>query len=124
MKWIRAVGAVLLGYVVSQGVNGVLVYYFYVADNVSADVLVVPVTVIAFVLAGLLAGELTARAAGAESLLAVRALTGLIVLVTVGNIVMDVATEPLWHKLVVLAVMAPAVLWVGSRHASGEAGLV
>lgn len=115
MRWLRAGGAVLLGYVISQGVNGVLVYFWYVRGSAPGLGLRVGVTAAVFAATGWAAGAMTSWAGGVYGGRASLAAGGLVGLVTVANIVIDVAAEPLWHKLVVLFLMAPLIALAGTR---------
>lgn len=122
MQILRAVLATVLGYVVSQGVNGIFVYFWYVGDRPAPLAVLAPLTLVVFFCTGFATGHLTMRLGGPHALNATRAVAALIALVTVGNIVLDVAAEPLWHKLVVLLVMAPTVLWVAQKRGGTPSG--
>lgn len=110
MKWIRGVIAVVVGYVVAQGLNSLLVYYWYIGDGAPGGWLGPVLTVVLFVLFGLAAGHLAGIIAREQHAAVGIMLATLIVVVTVGNIVADVAAEPLWHKVLAIAVLAPAAL--------------
>ena len=109
MKWMRVVLAVVLGFVLSQGLNGYFVYFWYFGQRAVALPVLVVLTVTFFAIVGCFAGYATGRIAGASAKLGGVLAAGLVVAVTIGNIILDVAAEPLWHKLLVIFVMAPVV---------------
>ena len=115
----RAGAAVILGYLVSQGLNAASVYLWYVAERSAPLVLELAGTGLLFLAVGLATGRLVASVAATRRRGAARVLGGLVVLVTIGNILADVAVEPLSHKLIVLLVMVPAIL-LGEHHAPGD----
>ena len=115
MKWLRGVLAVAVGYIVSQGLNGVFVYFWYFGER-SLGTPVLAVLTAAFLgVVALVAGYLTGRVAAPNGKMAGLATAGLIVAVTIGNIVVDVAAEPMWHKILVIVVMAPIVAAAAAR---------
>ena len=120
MKAVRGVAAVVFGYALSQGINGLFVYFWYFGERSLGVVPLSVLTFFTFLAVGLGTGHITARLGGTHGLHATRGVAALIALVTVVNIVADVAAEPLWHKLIVLLVMAPAVAWAGVRATKGE----
>lgn len=116
MKQLRGVAAVLVGYVLSQGVNGLFVYYWYFGERSVPLAVLAVITVTLFLAVGIATGYLAAWMGGEYGLKAAWVLAVLIAAVTVGNIVADVAAEPLWHKLIVLLLMAPAVVVSARRY--------
>jgi hypothetical protein len=123
VKAVRGVAAVIFGYALSQGINGLFVYFWYFGERSLGVAPLSTLTFFTFLAVGLGTGYLTARLGGTHGLSATRGVAALIVLVTVVNIVADVAAEPLWHKLIVLLVMAPAVVWAGVRTMKGAEAL-
>ena len=115
MEVLRGVGAVVLGYVLCQGTNGLVVYSWYVGDRSAPEVLGPPLTFLLFAAVGLATGWICARIAGRYAKICAWILGGLVALVTVGNMVADVAAEPFWHKLIVLLVMAPAIVFAAHK---------
>jgi len=118
MKWMRVVLAVVVGYALSQGLNAAFVYFWYFGDRAIGTPLLAVITVVSFAIVGVGAGYATGRIAGAAGKLAGGIAAALIVAVTVGNIIADVAAEPMWHKLLVIFLMAPLVAVVAGRAAS------
>jgi len=119
MRWVRVVLAAVLGFVLSQGLNGFFVYFWYFGNRSVGLPLLVVLTVTFFAVAGCFAGYATGRIAGGGAKLAGIIAAGLIVAVTIGNIVLDVAAEPLGHKLVVIFLMAPVVAVMAAREGPG-----
>jgi len=73
---------------------------------------------VSLILSGWLAGLLARRMAGDGGERAVYAAAAMTVLVTVTNIVLDVAVEPLWFKVLVLTLLVPSLLVSGRRRGS------
>lgn len=121
MDVLRGIGAVVLGYLLSQGINGLFVYFWHIGDRTAPAGVLPALTFLLFLAVGLATGWVCARVAGRFAMRAAWALASLVGLVTVGNIVADVAAEPLWHKLIVLLVMTPAIV-VAARKASRAQG--
>lgn len=115
MRWVRGTVAVLLAYVISQGLNGAFVYFWYFGDRTLETPLMFAVTAGFFGVVGAGSGYVAGRIAAPNGRLAGWLAAGFIVVVTVGNIVADVAAEPLWHKILVILVMAPLVGILASR---------
>ncbi|NJM53945.1 MAG: hypothetical protein HC846_11490 [Blastocatellia bacterium] len=94
----------------SQGLHSLFVYYFYIGKG-AETMSFLPVITVAFFFdcRGCYRFLVTkiARGLGKVSTFIV---TGLIVLVTIANIILNIAAEPLWHKLTVIFVLAPAVI--------------
>lgn len=110
MDVLRGVGAVILGYILCQGVNGFFVYFWYVSDGSAPPDMLPVITTLLFLVVGLGTGWICARLAGRFGMRAAWTLAALVGLVTIGNIIADVAAEPLWHKLIVLSVMVPGIV--------------
>ncbi|NNF14772.1 MAG: hypothetical protein HKN72_16205 [Gemmatimonadetes bacterium] len=121
MDVLRGIGAVVLGYVLSQGINGLFVYFWHIGDRTAPPGVLPGLTFLFFLAVGLASGWVCVRVGGRFAMRAAWVLAGLVGLVTVGNIVADVAAEPLWHKLIVLLVMAPAIV-VAARKTSPAPG--
>ena len=56
MAVLRGVAAVLAGYLVSQGINGLLVYYWYAGERSAPAATIIATTVALFLLIGVLTG--------------------------------------------------------------------
>ncbi|MGI9627837.1 MAG: hypothetical protein ACR2QM_13455 [Longimicrobiales bacterium] len=115
MAWLRGVSAVVIGYVVSQALNAAFVYYWYFGDRSLGAPALVLVTLVFFAVVAVATGYLVGRVAAPHGRWAGSIAGALIAAVTVGNILADVAAEPLWHKLVVLLLMAPALAVTAGR---------
>lgn len=121
MKWIRGGVAAVLGYVISQGLNAAFVYYWYVYSSSTGTALLALLTVVFFAAVGIATGYVVSRIAAPHGRWAGLVTGAFVAAVTVGNIVADVAVEPLWHKLIVLLLMAPAIA-VASWRAEDNRG--
>ena len=121
MTWVRGVIAVVLGYVISQGLNGAYVYFWYFGDRSIHTALLFIITAVFMAVVGAVSGHVAGRLARPYGNISGWVAAALIAAVTVGNIIADVAAEPLWHKLIVLLVMAPLVGIAASRAGPLEA---
>jgi hypothetical protein len=111
MKWVLFVVSIVFGYTFSQLVNGLFVYFFYFEDRAETVPLLPLITVIWFLIVGLITGFLQARIARTWWKLSSVIAAGLVVLVTILNIYLNIAAEPLSHKLIVIFVLAPAIVF-------------
>lgn len=109
LRVLRSIAGVLAGYLVLAGSNMVFVLLMWfppraeVSDGTKA-------ILAAFWTAAWSggAGWLTARIAARKPVQHAGALAGIAVTVTAGSILLAVAVEPLWYKLLYAGVMAPA----------------
>ncbi len=60
MKQVRGVAAVLVGYVLSQGVNGLFVYYWFIGGRSAPLAVLAVITLALFLAVGLATGYLAA----------------------------------------------------------------
>lgn len=114
----RALAAIVLGYVVAQALNSAVVYalYFGAAPPLNLRVAVTVAMCVAGGVLGGLAVRLVAREAAAWA--GSRAAMA-IALVTLANLAMNKAAEPVWHRVLVLTIMAPLVWYVAKARRSG-----
>ncbi|MDH3732315.1 MAG: hypothetical protein OEU54_02230 [Gemmatimonadota bacterium] len=118
MKYVRLVGAGLLGYAVfALGLSGIVIAVWHEGWIQPVGVWIVLIVLAQLVL-GWVTGAATALAGGPFGGLAVYAVAVLILVVTLANIWMDVAVEPTWFKLCVIGFVAPTVVLVGRRRAA------
>lgn len=118
MKWVRGVGAILLAYVVSQGLNAGWVYFWYFSGRSLGTVFLFGATLFFLATAGIVSGYAAGKLSSPHGKSVGLVAAVLIAAVTVGNMVADVAAEPLWHKLIVLVVMAPLLAVAAARTGS------
>jgi len=114
MRWFLLVLSVIFGYIFSQTLNGLFVYHFYIRADKEPISALPFVTVLFFILVGVTTGAIIAFISRTLKLMAAYISAGLILLITIANIVLDVAAEPLLHKLIVIFVLTPSIL-VGVR---------
>lgn len=114
-RLLRSAGGVLAGYaVVGLGLSFIVVAW-WIEGWLPLGTLGIAAIVAALCLVGGLAGWVASTIDGSESSVAVLGVAVLTTLVLVANIVMDVAIEPLWFKLLAIGSIVPIVLLVGRR---------
>lgn len=108
MNVVRAIGAVLTGYVL-----------YALASMVVASLLVrreglvfAALALVALAAIGWMAGLGASAVAGDGRRVAGYVVAGLVALATLGNLVMQVGAEPVWYKVATLLLTVPGILWV------------
>ncbi|NNE66045.1 MAG: hypothetical protein HKN33_05710 [Pyrinomonadaceae bacterium] len=113
MKWIRFIVAIVIGYILSQSINMLLVLLFYGGGSGNS----VPAfggSAVGLAIGGLLTGIVVRLIAGPLFWPSACAAAGIVFIVTLLNIYLHVAIEPLSYKLTVLVVLVSSIL-IGSR---------
>jgi hypothetical protein len=111
MKWVLLVVSVIFGYIFSQAFNMVFVIFWFIGKRADSFALLPLITIIYFVIAGIATGFLMGLISRQLKNIASYIVAGLVVLVTLLNIYLNVAAESLSHKLIVIFVLAPAIIW-------------
>ena len=106
---IRAIAAILIGYVVFAFSSMVLVGPVM---NGSGPLIIVG-ALVGLASIGLAVGFVTTLVAGIKARLATSVVFGLVVLATVANLLMGLGAEPNWYKVATLVVCAPIILLIG-----------
>lgn len=110
MKIIRSIFAVLAGYLVFALGSSAFVYAWFIQRRSAAEVISILLSVVCLAAIGLVGGFVTSLIAGRRALLHCGIVAALVVLVTIGNLLMGVAAEPVWYKALVFVVLVPALL--------------
>ena len=110
MTHVRTVLAVILGYAIVAGGLSLIVMTWWVNEWLPLGAPSVVAIGIGLVVVGWLAGFLAAAVAPSTVRVAIYGVAALTFLVLGANIIMDVAVEPLWFKVMAIALVIPAVL--------------
>lgn len=121
IRALRAVGAIVLGYVGFAGGLSALVLAVWDAGRVQPTGIGLLPIVLALVALGLVVGVVTGAMGGELGRVAAYIVGALVLAVTIINILLDVAIEPLWFKLCVIGLVIPAIV-VAGRRAAGRRG--
>ena len=111
MKWFLLILSVIFGYIFSQAFNMIFVMYWYIGERADSFALLPLVTIIYFLIVGIATGFLVALISRKLKHLASYIVAGLVILITILNIFLNLAAEPLSHKLIVIFVLAPAIVF-------------
>lgn len=114
MKILRAILAVVIGYVLFAASSMLLVGPVMTRQGP----LMVVVALVALAAIGVVVGLVARAVAGESRQLAGCILAGLVALATLANLFMGLGAEPLWYKLGTLVLTVPAILFVGIRSSS------
>lgn len=114
MEIFRSIAAIILGYIILSFSNMAFVIAFFIQKWFETGILIAVLTVLYTALTSAIGGYLLAMIAGRK-----QQLHGIIVACMVGavivfSMIIDVAVEPLWYKIIYLIVMVPATI-VGTR---------
>lgn len=121
IKFSRAIGAVILGYVMVAGGLSLIVMTWWINEQLPVSVPWIVAIVVGLAALGWLAGRTARLVAGEFARTSALVLAALTTLVMTANIIMDVAAEPLWFKAAVLLVTVPGVIIAGLRGGSSTA---
>ncbi|MCI0390861.1 MAG: hypothetical protein MOB07_19115 [Acidobacteria bacterium] len=110
MKIIRSIASVLAGYLVFALGSSTFVYVWFIQRRSAADTVSILLSVICLAAIGFACGFVTSLLAGRRALLHCGIVAALVALVTIGNLLMGVAAEPVWYKALVFVVLVPALL--------------
>lgn len=110
MKWFLLILSVIFGYIFSQAFNMIYVMFWYIGKRADSFALLPLITIVYFLIVGIATGFLVGLISRKLKHVASYIIAGLVVLVTVINIFLNVAAEPLSHKLIVIFVLAPAII--------------
>lgn len=111
MKWILLVLSVIFGYMFSQVFNMMFVMYWYIGKRADSFSILPLITIIYFLVVGIATGFLMSLISKKLKRIASYIVAGLVILVTLLNIYLNVAVEPLSHKLIVIFVLVPAIVF-------------
>jgi hypothetical protein len=110
MKIIRSIASVLAGYLVFALGSSAFVYVWFIQRRSAVDVVSILLSLVCLAAIGLAGGFVTSLIAGRRALLHCGIVAALVGLVTIGNLLMGVAAEPVWYKALVFVVFVPALL--------------
>ncbi len=121
IKISRAVGAVILGYVLVAGGLSLIVMTWWINEQLPVSVPWVAAIVVGLAVLGWVAGKTARLVAGEFARTSALVLAALTTLVMTANIILNVAAEPLWFKTAVLVVTVPCIIIAGLRGGSSPA---
>ncbi len=111
MKVVRAIAAVVVGYVLFAGSSMMLVGPVMSRQGG----LMIVVALVALAVIGMVVGLVARVIAGDYRKPVAYILTGLVALATLVNLFMGLGAEPTWYKIGTLVLTAPAICLVGHR---------
>lgn len=111
MKILRAIVAVIIGYVLFA--TGSILLVGPVMTRQGPFMVVVALAALALI--GLVVGCVARAIAGDHRRVAGYILAGLVALATLVNLMMGLGAEPVWYKIGTLVLTVPAILLVGLR---------
>lgn len=117
ISWIRAIVAVVVGYLIASLANSAWVMSWYVNAEPEVTAALVVMTVAMFALSGFVAGFVLGKIAGAPAGSAGLVTAALLAVAGVANLLLGMSFEPTWHVLAAIFVQAPAAA-IGARLAS------
>ena len=120
-RWLRVLLGAVLGYLVVAGSLTLIVMTWWINEWLPLGPLWIAAIVGALILSGWLAGSCARRVSGGAGRPALYAAAAITVIVTTANIVLGVAAEPLWFKVLVLTVLVPSLFVAGLRTGSARA---
>ena len=121
-RWLRSLGSLVAGYLLLVLTNMLFVIAWFVQPIAAWPPLAIAAVCVPYtLLCALGAGYATAWVAGRRERFHVGVLVALVGVVTVISLVLDVAAEPTWYKLLYFAGMAPATLLGGHLRTRSNA---
>ncbi len=110
---------IVVGYAIVAGGLSLIVMTWWVNEWLAVGPVSIAAIAVALLAVGWIAGFVAASIARATARWAIYGVAGLTLSVLIVNIILDVAAEPLWFKVLAIALVLPAVLISGARR-SGE----
>ncbi|GJL95397.1 MAG: hypothetical protein DHS20C05_18020 [Hyphococcus sp.] len=111
MNIVRSIAAVIVGYLIFAFADMALVLGLFDQGLVTSPLIQKLAGLIGLLMIGFIVGFTVAKISGAYKRASIVIVVILIGAMTVLNIVLDQAIEPLWFKVLVLIVCAPAAVW-------------